>query len=110
MNIRRSQTRKALSAGISLLMLTLSIAVPLIERADVSHETAVESEHNPLQCPPAHDHTVCTQASANLAVAASTQSTHVAWTVTVEMAQPAPSGAVTMAFPEGHPSRAPPLA
>ena len=49
-----------------MLMLTLSIAVPVLERADLADEPVVESEHNPAECPPGHDHTICTLVGANL--------------------------------------------
>lgn len=110
MNIRHSHWSKAFSTGISLLMLMLSVAVPLLERADLSHETVVESEHNPLRCPPAHDHTVCTQASANHTLPGSRQSVCFATSVFAEGPQPTLSVAATRILPEGHPSRAPPLA
>ena len=57
--------RGAVTGPLAALMLTLSIAVPLVERADFVHETVVESHHDPAQCPSAHNHTVCTQVSAN---------------------------------------------
>lgn len=56
---------RGLSGPLAALMLVLSVAVPVVERADVSHELAVESEHAPGTCPTAHDHTVCTQVGAN---------------------------------------------
>ena len=57
--------RGAVSAPIAALLLLGSVAVPVLERADFSHETVVESEHDPGRCPTPHDHTVCTQVSAN---------------------------------------------
>lgn len=59
---------KGFSAGIPLLFLMLSVAVPLMERDDLLSQTVIESEHNPLQCQRGHDHTVCTQAGTNLLV------------------------------------------
>ena len=92
------------------MMLMLSVAVPLLERADLSHETVIESEHNPLRCPPPHDHTVCTQANANLPVLAARHAVFVAPTVLLDEPPQTPSVSAARAFPEGHPSRAPPLA
>jgi hypothetical protein len=57
--------RTAVAAPLCALLLTLSVAVPLVERADISHAPAVESEHQPDACPRPHDHTVCTQLRAN---------------------------------------------
>ena len=110
MNIRREKTRKVFSAGLSLLLLTLSVAVPLLERADLVHEPVIESAHNPAQCPPAHDHTVCAQASANLPVAGSGMMMALAFVVFDASEPTSTSEASSAAFPDGHPSRAPPLA
>ena len=57
--------RRAVASPLAALLLTLSVAVPVMERADVSHAPAVESEHQPGTCPAPHDHTVCTQVGAN---------------------------------------------
>jgi hypothetical protein len=59
--------RSAVAASLATLLLTLSVAVPLVERADVSHAPVVESEHQPGSCPRPHDHRVCTQLRANQA-------------------------------------------
>ena len=68
MNQKRKAIRQAVSVGLSAVMLVIWISVPLLERADLVNEPVVESEHNPSTCPPAHDHRVCTQVVANLAV------------------------------------------
>lgn len=57
--------RKRVSSSLGLLLLALSVAVPVLERADLSHAPVVESEHQPGSCPQPHDHTVCTQVGAN---------------------------------------------
>ena len=59
MNIRDSRLRAILSAPLAALMLTSSVLMPLIERADLGREPVVESQHDPNRCPPAHDHSVC---------------------------------------------------
>jgi hypothetical protein len=56
---------RALAAPLALLMLALSVALPLIERADIPTATAAESEHDQDRCPRPHDHTVCSQVRAN---------------------------------------------
>lgn len=65
MNQSRRGALAALAAPLSALIVVLSVAVPLLERADIRHESAVESQHDPSTCPTAHDHTVCTQVGAN---------------------------------------------
>ncbi len=91
-------------------MLTLSAVAPAMERAELVHEPVAESEHYPAQCPPTHDHTVCTQVGANLPVVTTGRTTVpappvVAWTGGVQLIR-----TITTTFAEGHPSRAPPLA
>lgn len=110
MNIRREKTRKVFSTGLSLLLLTLSVAVPLLERADLVHEPVIEGAHNPAQCPPAHDHTVCAEANANLPFAASGALMALALVVADVTGTASTSTASSPVFPDGHPSRAPPLA
>ena len=93
-----------------MLMLTLSIAVPVLERADLVNEPVAESEHNPTECPRGHDHTICTQVGANLS-AASSGDDHQGNGTVVDSALPGDRpAAMSTAFDEGHPSRAPPLA
>lgn len=96
--------------GIALLMLTLSVAVPVLGRADVFTEPVVESEHNPAECPSGHDHTICTQVGANFSAVSRGQAQQVTRTV---VRIPLPTQATRVAeraIEEGHPSRAPPLA
>ena len=101
--------RKGASLGIALLMLTMSLAVPVLERAEMVGGPVAESEHDPVTCPTAHDHRICTQVSANLSAASRVQEHRLAHAV-VPIATPpeTPRGALA-AFSEGHPSRAPPL-
>lgn len=56
-----------IAAVISVLMLTLSIAVPVLEQGALFSHPVAEAEHNPGECPSGHDHTVCTQVGANFA-------------------------------------------
>lgn len=60
---------RVLSGPLAALMLVMSVAAPVYERADFGHELAIESEHDPATCPPAHDHSVCAQVSANAGAA-----------------------------------------
>ncbi len=61
----RRPFRRAVASPLAALLLTLSVAVPVMERADFAHAPVVESEHQPGACPAPHDHTVCTQVGAN---------------------------------------------
>ena len=69
MKKRRWATR-ILTAPLALLVLLPSLALPALERADVSHETSVTSPHDPASCPQAHDHLLCTQIGGSLAAPA----------------------------------------
>jgi len=106
----KSRARSALGLTLCLLTLASSVAVPLLDRGGFFSTPTAESEHDLSRCAPRHDHRVCTQISANLAVASETHEHHVAH-VFVASALPAGPGA-TVAKPllEGPPSRAPPLA
>lgn len=55
---------------MSALLLALSVAVPIVERADLDRREHWESEHQTGVCTPAHDHTICTQVGANLSLPA----------------------------------------
>lgn len=107
--IRRSQwVRKGTAIALASVMLTLSVAIPVYERADVNHGTVAENQHAPGHCPTGHNHTICTQVGAN-APATSARATYVI--APVEIRAPTVVGvaiAAAGAFPEGHPSRAPP--
>jgi hypothetical protein len=61
--------RKLISAPVALVLLTLGVAAPAMERADLSRAPVMESEHEPGSCPAPHDHRICTQVSANHAAA-----------------------------------------
>ena len=63
--------RTSVATPLAVAMLALSVAVPVLEVADLTHAPVVESEHAPDTCPPAHDHTVCTQVGANHSAAGS---------------------------------------
>lgn len=60
--------RAVLSAGMSLIMLTLSVAVPVLEQDALFAQPIVENEHSPGECPSGHDHTICAQVGANIAI------------------------------------------
>jgi hypothetical protein len=57
--------RTTVATPLAVVLLALSVAVPVMERADLTHVPVVESEHEPGSCPTPHDHTICTQVSAN---------------------------------------------
>lgn len=64
---RRDPFRMGIATVISVLMLTLSVAVPVLEKGALFSHPVAEAEHNPGECPAGHDHTVCTQVGANFA-------------------------------------------
>ena len=101
--------RKGASLGISLLMLTLSLAIPVLERSELVNGPVAESEHDSATCPTAHDHRICTQVGANLSAHSRVQR-HRLTSAVVSVATPTETPtSVSAAFSEGHPSRAPPL-
>lgn len=75
----RRVLKAAVSGPLAALLLVLSVAVPVLERADLTHGTVVESEHDPGSCPTPHDHTVCTQVSANQSATGATPSDPFGW-------------------------------
>jgi hypothetical protein len=89
-------------------MLVLSVAVPALERSELVNAPVAESEHQPGTCPAGHDHTICTQVGANLALRTQT---HEHGSALVVRSAPTPVESIrvqTTSFAEGHPSRAPP--
>lgn len=68
--------RTLVATPLATLLLTLSVAVPVMEVADLAQTPVVESEHEPGTCPPPHDHTVCTQVGANHAASGSSGVEH----------------------------------
>jgi hypothetical protein len=102
--------RGIVSVILSALTLGSSVAVPLLERGGFVGHATVESEHDPTRCPRPHDHRVCTQVGANLAIVSDAQDHRVAH-VFVDAATPGgPSKVTAKPLLEGPPSRAPPLA
>ncbi len=61
MNLWRLIGLRAPAAVLSVVMLGLSVAVPLLDRELPSTGPGVESEHDPGSCVEGHDHTVCSQ-------------------------------------------------
>jgi len=68
MKPRERGIRQVLGTCLSALIVTLSVAVPVLERADLARGTAFESRHDPVACSPGHDHTLCTQIGAGHAL------------------------------------------
>lgn len=107
---RRDSIRRGISVGISVLMLTLSVAVPVLERGSVFDHPIAEREHNPGDCPSGHDHTVCTQVGANLSLEAASVQTALGTTVVSVSPIAAKRVFATGPVDGDRHSRAPPLA
>ena len=91
-------------------MIVMSVVVPVLDRAEAVHEVVVESEHNPATCPPAHDHTICTQFGANLSAAAPPPA-QLAANLVVRIVDPNTGVSLLRpSFAAGPPARAPPTA
>ena len=90
-------------------MLTLSLAVPVLERSELVDGPVAESEHDPATCPTAHDHRICTQVGANLSAPSRVQEHRLAHAVLGVATPTETPTSVSAAFSEGHPPRAPPL-
>ena len=104
-----SRARRPLVLALCALILGSSVAVPLLERGGFFGQAHVESEHDPTTCAHPHDHRVCTQIGANLALASGTHENRLAH-VLVDVALPAhPRSTTAKPLLEGPPSRAPPL-
>jgi hypothetical protein len=104
----RQAVRRVPGALLATLMLLLSVVVPVLERADLSLEPVAESAHDPGTCAPSHDHTLCTQVGANVALASGP--VHQSGSANVSTAQ-ALKGTETgrsSVWAEGHPARGPP--
>lgn len=101
--------RRFVSMGVVTLMLAVSVAVPLMERDELVPEPVAESEHNPATCPPAHDHRVCTQVSANLAVASVSQERTLPKGAVLQLAPVGQAAVPPAGLSDGNRSRAPPL-
>ena len=90
-------------------MLTLSVAMPVLERAEAVKGPIAESEHNPTTCPSGHDHTVCTQVDANEAAQSHGHPRRIAAVSFSDKPSPRAQAYHSAVFATGHPSRAPPL-
>ena len=109
MNKTVGLARKCASLGISLLMLAVSLAIPALERSELANGPVFESEHDPAECPTAHDHRICTQVGGNLSAPSMVQEHRLAFKI-VSVATPTEATRrVSSGFAEGHPARAPPL-
>ena len=108
MKFMRRKWRGPVSVPTALLMLALGVTLPILERADLSASPVVESEHEPGSCPAPHDHTVCTQVSANHAAPSGAVRALAAYARSAEPA--APGGQEARAGEAGFtaPARAPP--
>ncbi len=99
---------RVVAGPLAAVMLSLSVAVPLLEVASAAARTVLENPHPPGSCPSAHDHTICVQVGANQGMAASPPR---ARSLPVLFRAAAPAADAASAVPTlltGPPSRAPP--
>ena len=100
--------RKGLSGLLTALILGMSVLGPLLAHAAPLEASAIESGHEPMECPPGHDHTVCSQLAPVLP--------HPPAPIDLATAEEGSCGEAhgrtatppSRAFIDGHPSRAPP--
>ena len=108
MNRERMISRRCLATALAAVMLTLSIVMPVLDRADITAEPVAESEHVPAECLQGHDHWICTLVGANHAAAASASSGHQQQRLHPLASLTPRLAAVQATILQGPPSRAPP--
>lgn len=99
--------RSLVSAAITVLVVTQSVAVTLLDRAGPGSDPGIENEHQ-SSCPPSHDHTVCAQFGANLPLASAHTRSPTAAVVRATMLPDACRVGHGAASVEANRSRAPP--
>jgi len=105
-----SCSSRVFSALLCALTSWATVAVPVLERDTLVSRPAAENQHDPSQCPHGHDHTVCTQVSANHPLSTA-GSGHRLSHVVARLAPPREIRSSTGASAlDGPRSRAPPLA
>jgi len=102
--------RRYTPLGMALLMLTVSVAVPVLGSADLVTEPVAESGHSPADCPMGHDHTICTQVGATFSAVSGSLAYPVMQAVVGLTSTTRTTRMTDRALEEGHPSRAPPQA
>ena len=105
----RTLARRAWVGPLAALFFTTGIAAPLMESLPGSDGPVVESQHEPGECVPGHDHTLCILINAGSVLPAPAPTGHATH---VSEASPVATRAATrggLALPEGHPPRAPPF-
>jgi hypothetical protein len=85
--------RGALGLILTALSLWSGVAVPLLDRDAWSFHAAMESQHDPATCAPAHDHRICTQVGAKHSLTNATQSRHRALGRRAQHGRPVPGPA-----------------
>ncbi len=108
MNLGNRCIRRGFTAWLKTLMVVLSVAVPILERADLDHQERWESAHHAGVCAPSHDHTICTQVGANLSLPAQPSVYYPVLRVLAGARDSGLSFTYWRATREGHPTRAPP--
>ena len=110
LSVRSPYVRRVIAGPLAAVSCLLTVALPLVERADVPGAPVVESKHDSAHCGDAHNHRICTQTGANQS-AASTRSD--AWDLAAtDWTSVAPTRRSTQGAPSLRlePARGPPAA
>ena len=102
--------RRSFAGTLAALMLVLSVSLPVLDRVDIADEQVLESEHDPAECLPEHDHSICTQVGANQTSPTSSAEQPLEQLAIQMVMATSLVLAARSAVAEGHPSRAPPKA
>lgn len=110
MNRGDTASRRGLAIALTALTIVLGVAVPAVDRAELSPSPIVESEHAPGECVRGHDHLICNQVGANHATTVVQQEAPGARPFIIALGHQWSATPPQRTLPEGHPSRAPPAA
>ncbi|NIP60981.1 MAG: hypothetical protein GWM92_21165 [Gemmatimonadetes bacterium] len=109
MNPIDRRTRRILAPILGGLLLTTSVAVPLLDRTAAGPAAALETEHHAATCLRGHDHTICTQVGANLPATDGGHPIPDGEHLRRVLPVPAVAHAPSRSHPDPNPTRAPPF-
>lgn len=108
MQIHAEPVRKTLTLLTWALIYSLGVAVPVLERSEIVAEPVAESAHDPATCPPAHDHSFCTQVGSELVASGARAPCDVTGAVSAPPSPPRVHRLQARTPRDTNPSRAPP--